>query len=167
MRRPAALAVLLVLVLVVAAACDGGDDGESRSPTSTSRRRPTTTTTAPVSTSSTGGTGTSTTTAPPTSSTTTPQGGCGAQTGIIVDAIGASDELAGQQGTYTVAQCRLAASSPIWAAAQIVPNPGAPIGPATVLLERIGSIWTVSAYGTGAIGCPAPPNVRAELLLTC
>lgn len=167
MHRRAALAVLLALVLVVAAACDGSDDGESRSSTSTSRRRPTTTTTAPPSSTTTGGGATTTTAAPPPSSTTAPQGSCGPATSFITEAIAATDELDGRAGTYTVTNCRLATSSPIWAAADVVPNPGAPIRPATALLERIGAIWTVSAYGTGSIGCPAPPNVRAELSVTC
>ena len=64
--------------------------------------------------------------------------------------------------------CRIAASSPIWAAADIVPNPGVQLDPATVVLQRIGALWNVEATGTSGAGCQtAPANVRTELGLIC
>ena len=63
--------------------------------------------------------------------------------------------------------CRIAASSPIWAAADVVPNPGVAEPTGTAALERIGALWNVVGYGTGALGCEAPPAVQTELGITC
>jgi hypothetical protein len=68
---------------------------------------------------------------------------------------------------YTVADCRLAPSRPIWGAVTLVPKPGATVPRLTVVFERIGSIWNVHSSGTGATGCDAPAPVPAELHLGC
>jgi hypothetical protein len=170
MRARTSIVVATVLALLLLAACDGSDD--SRATTSTSRRRTTTTSSSTTSTSTPTGSSTtappgSTSTVAPTTTTTVAAGTCGGQTQIITDAVQASDQLAGRAGQYSVQQCRIAPSAPIWAAADIVPDPGASLDRASVLLERIGAIWTVVTLGTGSVGCPAPPPARVELLLPC
>lgn len=159
--------MLLVAALVVLGACGGSDGGKQSS--STTRRTTTTTTTASTSTapSSTTGPSTPSSTAPETTTTTAAPGTCGGQEGIIADAINGSDQLSAHTGTFRVVRCRIAQSQPIWAAADIVPDPGSGVPAQSVLLERLGSIWTVVTAGSGAIGCRAPAEVRGELALPC
>jgi len=165
--------VLIVGALVVLAACGGSDGGKAA--TSSTRRRTTTTTGTPGATAPSSTTGSSTPSAPSTPSTVGPAtptttaapGTCGGQEGIIADAVNGSDQLAVHSGTFRVVRCRIAASQPIWAAADVVPDPGSGVVAQSVLLERLGSIWTVVTAGTGSIGCQAPAGVRAELMLPC
>jgi hypothetical protein len=98
-----------------------------------------------------------------------PTGTCGGQTAAIAGAIQASDDdgLASRVGQYSVQNCRIAPSNPIWAAAQAVPNPGVQLDTATVLLERIGASWNVVSVGTSNVGCQAPASVQAELGVSC
>jgi len=49
----------------------------------------------------------------------------------------------------------------------LTPKPGQTVPPLTVVVEQLGSIWTVHSYGTGATGCDAPAPVPAELHLGC
>ena len=167
-RFPLAAALLAVFVAVGLAACDdGGSDKDStprRSATST-RSSSTTTSTVP------GGATGSSTTLPPGSTASTPAsiGTCGNQTPAIVAAIGFGIQgLDSRAGQYTVQECRLAPSSPIWAAAEIVPNPGVVLDGATVVLQRIGALWNVEDTGTSGVGCGVTPsNIRTELRLIC
>jgi hypothetical protein len=156
------VAVLLTLVVAVSlTACDDGGSSKDSKPRKSTTTSSTTTTVA----------GGSSTTVPP-STTTTPTesvGTCGNQTGAIVAAIGGS-EMGGlnqRAGQYTVKECRIAASSAIWAAASVVPNPGVQLDRATVVLQRIGALWNVEAVGTSGTGCDAPANVISDLALVC
>jgi hypothetical protein len=166
--RPRILPVVVVaaLALALAPACDGSD-GKSSTSTTRSRRTTTTSTTSPSGSSTTVPPPSSSTTVPETTTTTAAPGTCGGQTATITEAIQGSDELAERSGQYTVQHCRIAASSPIWAAADVVPNPGVGLERSSVLVERIGSIWTVVALGTDGVGCQAPAPARVELLLPC
>jgi len=69
--------------------------------------------------------------------------------------------------TAAVRRCRIAPSSPIWAAANTVPNPGVPLDGAIVVLQRIGALWTVMDVGTSEVGCTAPASVQHDLGLEC
>ncbi len=66
-----------------------------------------------------------------------------------------------------MSHCRLAQSSPIYAAANTVPNPGVQLDGATVALERIGALWNVVGVGTSQVGCTFPAQVIADLGLVC
>lgn len=166
-RSPFAVVVLAVIVALGLTACDDGGSGKESKP----RRSTTTTSSSTTTTSTVPGAGSSTTTVPSGSATTTPAsiGTCGNQTAAILAAIGFGVQgLDSRAGQYTVQRCRLAPSSPIWAAAEIVPNPGVQLDPATVVLQRIGALWNVEGTGTSGAGCDtAPANVRTELGLTC
>lgn len=160
--------VVMVVVIVALAACDGSSSGEqgTKSRTSTSRRSrsstssTTTSTTRPETSSTTGATATTTSTAP---------GTCGAQSATITAAIEGSDVggLAAQRGNFTVQRCRIAASNPIWAAANTVPNDPTRLDTAIVVLQRIGALWTVMDVGTADVGCMAPVSVQHDLALAC
>jgi hypothetical protein len=168
--RPRASAVPLAVLLaaiVGIGACSGSDGSTGRGATSTSRTRRTTTTTSIPPSSSTTTAGSTSTTVPETTTTTAAPGTCGGQEAIITQAIAASDELAARAGTYTVRSCRIAPSSPIWAAADVVPNPGSSAPGGVVVLERIGAIWSVIALGTSGVGCQVPAAQRAELGVSC
>jgi hypothetical protein len=86
---------------------------------------------------------------------------------MISAAITGGDLQAVPVDSYTVGDCRLAASQPIWSAVTLTPKPGQGVPRLTVVVERIGSIWTVHSYGPGATGCDAPAPVPAELRLGC
>lgn len=154
-----------LLVAVPLAACDdssGKESGPRRSTTSSSS----TTSTTRSSTSST------VPATPPTSAPPAPNdpGTCGNQTDAIIAATNATDAqgLNTRQGEFSVQACHLAASSPIWAAAQIVANPGVTIPRYTVVLQRIGALWNVMDVGeSGHSGCDAPSEIRADLGLGC
>lgn len=174
-RAPlAALAALglAVVLAVVLAACDDGDSNDADRP------RRTTTSSAPSTTTTT----TASTTTPPAGGGTIPDqpdvpttippatvGSCGNQTDALVAAITGSDVggLDARRGQFTVRECRIAASAPIWAAATIVPNPGIQLDRSTVVLQRIGALWNVEEVGTSNLGCDAPPAVRADLGISC
>ena len=70
-------------------------------------------------------------------------------------------------GSYTVTNCRVSTAVPIWAAVTLTPRPGQAVPPITVVVERIGSIWTLHSYATGPTGCDAPAPVPTELALGC
>jgi hypothetical protein len=165
-RRFPFLAVVLTATLALAlAACDSGGSSSSNKP-----RRTTTTSSSTTTTTAAPGAST-TTTAPGTSTTSSAQsvGTCGNQTDAIVSAITTSDVggLNTRQGQYVVRMCRISATSPIWAAADLVPNPGVQLDQATVVLQRIGALWNVDAVGTSGTGCNAPPAVIVDLKLVC
>jgi hypothetical protein len=165
-RLPLVAVVCATTLGVTMTACDSGGSSASRKPhrtTTTSSRSATTTTTGGPSTSTeTSGGGTTT-------STIAPIGTCGNQTTTIVAAVQGSSEggLDQNAGRYTVQRCRIAASSPIWAAAQVVPNPGVQLDQATVVLQRIGALWNVESVGTSQVGCDAPAQVIRDLGLVC
>jgi hypothetical protein len=166
-RFPVVVALLAGLVALGLTACDDGDSGKESKP-----RRSTTTTTASSTTTTTVPSGpTSSTTIPSGSGTTTPApvGNCGPQEPTIVAAIGFGVQgLADRAGQYTVQNCRLAPSAQIWAAAEIVPNPGVQLDRSTVVLQRIGALWNVEDTGTSGVGCSsAPANIQTELGLSC
>jgi hypothetical protein len=165
-RRFPVIAVVLFAALALAlAACDDSSDKESKP------NRSTTTSTSSSTTTTTVAGGTTTTTAPGTSTTLPAQtiGTCGNQTDAIVSAITTSDVggLNTRQGQYAVRMCRISASQPIWAAADLVPNPGVQLDQATVVLERIGALWNVNSVGTSGTGCDAPAAVIVDLGLVC
>jgi hypothetical protein len=167
-RSPFAVAVVATFVAVGLTACDDGGSGKDSKPrrSSTSTRSSTTTTSSTVPGGNTG----STTTLPSGSTTTIPLalGTCGNQTEAITAAIGFGVQgLDSRAGQYTIQKCRIAASSPIWAAAEIVPNPGVQLDPATVVLQRIGALWNVESTGTSNAGCNAPAMVKTDLGLIC
>jgi hypothetical protein len=165
-RLPLVAVLCAAALSVTLAACDSGGSSATPKPhrsTTTSSSSPTTTTTGGPSTSTeTSGGGTPT-------STIAPIGTCGNQTTTIVAAVQGSTEggLAENAGRYTVQRCRIAASSPIWAAAQIVPNAGVQLDGATVVLQRIGALWSVESVGTSQVGCTAPAAVIRDLGLVC
>jgi hypothetical protein len=172
-RRVASLVACLALATALVA-CDRGDSATS-SGTSTStrrhQRRGSTTTTSAATTTTLGGAQPDTPVTDPNapSTTTTPAGGapCGAQEARLA-AVVTGGELTGVPvDRYTVTDCRLASSNLIWAAATLVPKPGASVPRLTVVFERIGSIWTVHSYGSDPTGCDAPAPVPAELALGC
>src|SRR3954452_18079001 len=177
-RRAAALALCVGLVGGLTACDSGGSDKVASTTTSTTRRRkPHASTT----TSSTNTTNTTTTTVagaqPDTavtdpnapSTTTSPAGAapCGAQEPHLAAAVSEGDLGGTQVDRYTIGNCRLASSHLIWGAVTLTPKPGQTVAPMTVALERIGSIWQVHSYASGATGCDAPAPVPAELSLGC
>jgi hypothetical protein len=174
-RRRRATALLLCLGLAGAlAACDSGGSGKAASTTSTTRRRKsraTSTTSSSTTTTTLGGaqpdTAVTDPNAPPT--TTTPGGAasCGAQAPHLTAAVTGGDLGAVPVDSYTVGRCRLASSNLIWGAVTLTPKPGQTVAPMTVVLERIGSIWQVHSFATGATGCDAPAPVPSELGLGC
>ncbi|MGZ4675660.1 MAG: hypothetical protein ACXVJ7_12350 [Acidimicrobiia bacterium] len=168
-------AVVAFALVVGVAACDGGGSSRRAHTTTTTRRRhrpsrTTTTTTAAGGSSTTASTAPTTgTTAPTLPPTTAPPnaGTCAAASGPITAAV-----LGGGLGPvpvadYTVTDCRLSSSHPLWSAVTMAPRPGTTAPRLTVALERIGSIWTVHSYAQGATGCDAPPPVPTELRLGC
>lgn len=165
-RYPFVSILLVAIMAVTVTACDDGGSSKPRKP-----HRSTTTSSSSSSTTSTSAGGSTGSSVPPASSTTTPEsrGTCGNQTDAIVSAIQNSGQggMDTRRGQYTVQRCRLAVSSPIWAAADIVPNPGIALDRATVVLQRIGALWNVMDVGTSGVGCDAPANVRSDLGLSC
>lgn len=163
------------LVVVVAAGCsDGGSESHASPHTTTATgKRSGSSTTEPSSSTT-----TTTTTVPdltdprsqpattvPTSATgSTP---CGARTGTITAGVLSSDLGPVPTGSYTVTHCRLSSTQPTWSAVTLTPRPGQSVTPLTVVMERIGSIWTLHSYSAGPTGCDAPPPVPAELRLGC
>jgi hypothetical protein len=186
MQRPPtrlqSLAAPLVVVALCAtlAACDsGGGSRAARSTTTTTtkhRRKPhaaTTTTSSSTTTTTTLPRGAQPDTAvtdPNVATTTTSPGGaapCGPQEARL-DAVVQSGELQNVPvASYTVTNCRLASSQPIWGAVTLAPNAGTSVAPLTVVFERVGSIWDVHSYGAGATGCDAPAPVPTQLGLGC
>ena len=162
-RRVAIAVVLLTALMLTACNDDSGKaSGTRRSSTSSSSR---------TKSNSTSSTSTPPVT-PPTSAPPAPNdpGTCGNQTDAIVAAINATDAqgLNAHPGEFSVQACHLAASSPIWAAAQIVANPGVTIPRYTVVLQRIGALWNVMDVDeSGHSGCDAPSEIRADLGLGC
>lgn len=157
---------MVAALALVLAACGGddGDDERTEGSSTSSRSSSTTTSTTSVGSSSTTGAGVTTTT-----TTAASAGSCGAQYPAIEAAIKGSDVagLSSQAANLTVVNCRLAPSNPIWAAAEAAPNPGTSLQGGTVVLQRIGALWTVEAVGTDQVGCDAPAPVPTELDLPC
>ncbi|MBK5289136.1 MAG: hypothetical protein JJE46_11805 [Acidimicrobiia bacterium] len=172
--KPSRHLVVVALLVVLAAACSSGSSsttGEGSTSTSRAKRRhpkPTTTTESPSSTSSSSTTTASTEPAPPATAPPPTAGpGCGGRAGPIFAAVQGGDLGPVPLASYTIADCRIADANPIWAAVTLVPNPGANVIRLTVVLQRLGSIWTVFAYGAGPVGCNAPPPVPDQLQLGC
>jgi hypothetical protein len=169
-RIPALLVAALVVLGL--AACDDGDSKSTDKPrrTTTSSTSTSSSSTSPSSTIPPGG-GSTIPTQPNVPTTIPPQtvGNCGNQTDALVAAINGSDVggLNTRVGQFTIQGCRIAASSPIWAAADVVPNPGVQLDRSQVLLQRIGALWNVETVGTSNVGCQAPAAVRVDLKLSC
>jgi hypothetical protein len=164
-RFPVVAVVLATVVAFAATGCDSGGssaaDKPHRSTTTSSRAATTSIPGSATTTTQPGGGGTTTTTA-------VPIGTCGAQTDAILAAIGdGPGGLKENAGKYTVQHCRIAPSSPIYAAANTVPNPGVQLDGATVVLQRIGALWNVDGVGTSQVGCNYPAQVISELGLVC
>jgi len=161
LRRGSVLVSAFALTASLAA-CDGGSQHASDRSTTTSRRHPRTTTT-------TGTGGATSSTAPPATSTTSPPKStdCDGVTDNMSAAALGGDLGSVAIASYDVTGCRRAPSNLIWGAVTLTPKAGQSAAPVTVVLERIGSIWTVHSYGTGATGCDAPPPVPSELGLDC
>jgi hypothetical protein len=65
----------------------------------------------------------------------------------------------------TVSHVKFARSNPSWAVVEIAvtdPN-GRPDGHNFLIVRKIASTWTVIGIGTGALGCPVPVRIRADL----
>ena len=161
-----------LLVLGLAACADSGSSPSPPSTSSTTRRQPNRSTTTSSTTLS------STTTSRPTTSTTAPPpsttissapspSNCGARAGAVYAAVQGGDLGPVPLIDYAITDCRIAESNQIWAAVTLQPKPGTAAVRLTVALQRIGSIWTVAAYGPGAVSCDAPAPAPAELRLGC
>jgi hypothetical protein len=172
-RSPLVAALLAALVTIGLAACDDGGSKSASKPRKTTTTSSTSTTSSSTTTSSTipPGGGSTIPTQPNVPTTIPPQtvGNCGNQTDALVSAINGSDVggLNQRAGQFTIQRCRIAASSPIWAAADVVPNPGVQLDRSQVLLQRIGALWNVESVGTSNVGCQAPAGVRVDLRLSC
>jgi hypothetical protein len=170
-RSPVAAALLALVVTIGLAACDDGDSkGDKPRKTTTSSSSTSSSSTSTSSTIPPGG-GSTIPTQPDVPTTIPPQtvGNCRNQTDALVAAINGTDVggLSTRAGQFTIQKCRIAASSPIWAAADIVPNPGVQLDRSTVVLQRIGALWNVEVVGTSNVGCQAPAGVRVDLGLSC
>jgi hypothetical protein len=171
-----AVSVLLALGLTATlAACGSGGSGasaKSSSTTTTTRRhKPRASTTSTTTTTTLGGAQPDSAVTNPNapSTTTTPAGGapCGAQEPHLTAAVTSGDLGTVPLASYAISNCRLASSNLIWGAVTLTPKPGQTVAPMTVVLERIGSIWDVHSYASGATGCDAPAPVPTELALGC
>jgi hypothetical protein len=173
-RRRAAAVVLCVGLVGVLAACDSGGS-DTAATTSTTRRRKThpssTTSSTSTTTTTIGGAQPDSATTDPNAptTTTTPAGAasCGAQEPHLSAAVSGGDLGTVPIDSYTIGRCRLASSNLIWGAVTLTPKAGQTVAPMTVVLERVGSIWQVHSYGSGATGCDAPAPVPAELGVGC
>lgn len=172
-RPPRLLAVLAVAALGLTACDSGSSTAGTKKHTSTTTRRKSghprrTTTTSGSSTSSTTAAPTTSTTAPPPPSTVPPpSSNCGARAGAIYAAVQGGDLGPVPLASYTISECRIAASNQIWSAVTLVPNAGSGVVQLTVALQRMGSIWQVDSYGQSQVSCDAPPPVPTELRLGC
>lgn len=155
------------LALLALAACDSGT---SNGPSTTSRARRSSTTTAAGDARPSDSDGTAPV-APSTTSTSAPAGNtaimCDARATPITAAVTGGDLGTVPVASYTVTDCRIAPSNQIWAAVNLTPKPGTGVTPLVVVLERVGSIWGVHAYGPDHVGCDAPPPVPTELATGC
>jgi len=161
-----------LLALTLSACSDGGSKPKAqhnRTTTSSQPHRSTTTSTTLDGTGTSSTLATSTTTGPGATSTTTGTrpGGCGAASGPITAAVLSGDLGPVPVASYTVTDCRLSATQPIWAAVTLAPRPGQTVPQLTVAMNRIGALWTVHSYGQGPTGCDAPAPVPTELRLGC
>ena len=174
-RHPLASAGLTVMIvaMVALAGCSsesskpGAKPKSQTSSTTRPRHGSSTTSSTPGATSAPTN---SSSTAPKTSVTTEPpstSGVCGARAAAIYAAIQGGNLGPVPLAKYTISDCRIAASNQIWSAVTLVPNPGSGVVQLTVVLQRIGSIWTVQAYGQTHVSCNAPPPVALELRLGC
>ena len=176
-RRALTLVVTVVLAVAMTA-CDGSGSSKANAGTSTTTKKhkphgSTTTSSTTASTTSTTGTadnpGTPGTTAPTLAPPTAPPtaAGCGEQAARITATIYGGDLQGVPLDSYSIAGCRLAPSAPIWGAVALAPKPGQTAPPLTVVVELLGSIWSVHSFASGATGCDAPAPVPAELQLGC
>jgi hypothetical protein len=153
----AIVAAVLVVAAVFAARAIRDDDDNTAAParSTTTGAGATSTTSAPTTTAA------ATTTAPATTTTAAPVNGappgpCGADSGPIRAAIDAG--VANAQTNADVASCRLAASDPTWAAAQLAAKPGAQFDALTVILHGGAGAWSIVATGGTSAGCGAAPQ---------
>lgn len=165
MRYVSKCLVATTFVIALLAGCGGSKKAEPTSTTKLSSRSSTTTSTV--------GNEPSTTLpseySPIPTTAPTNNGTCGPQFAVIDEAIKGSDNpvLAGAVGTFAVVDCRLSPSIPIWAAANTSPKPGAVLPRQTIVVQRIGAIWTVEEVGTGPVGCNIAQPIPRELQLAC
>jgi hypothetical protein len=157
----AVVAAVLVVAAIVAARAIRDDDtpsaADARGATTSSAVTtvPSSTTAPPVSTTVAAPT---TTAAGPTTSTTGPPGPCGADTAAIRLAVGTA--LGSAAPGPDLAECRLAASDPSWAAARV--------GTTIVVVHRDAGAWAVVAQGGTNAGCgQAPQQVIVDLGQFC
>lgn len=178
MKTPHRVAATSLLVLFALSACSSGSSGSSNASgdrTTTSSRvkghrpRPSTTSTTAAAPSSTSRSSTTTagTTPPDTAPPTASGPGCGTRAGPIFAAVQGGDLATVPLSSYTITDCRISDSDPIWSAVTLTPNPGTGVVRLTVVLQRLGSIWTVNAYGPGPVGCDIPVPARGELRVGC
>ena len=87
----------------------------------------------------------------------------------VEEAVRTSPLTAGvDPAAYVVADVRLAAADPAWAAARIAPVPGAALDPADVVLRDVAGRWEVVELGTAEVGCgTAPAPVLADFGTVC
>ena len=166
---------MLVVAALGVTACDSGASTAStkKHTSTTTRRKPrhprhaTTTTSRGSTSSTTAAPTTSTTPAPPPSTDPPPSSNCGARAGPIYAAVQGGDLGPVPLANYTMADCRIAVSNQIWSAITLIPNAGSGVVQLTVVLQRMGAIWRVEAYGQTNVSCGAPPPVPTELRLGC
>jgi hypothetical protein len=170
-RSPVAAALLAVAVTIGLAACDDGGSKSADKPRKTTTSSSSTSSSTTTSSTIPPGGGSTIPTQPDVPTTIPPQtvGNCGNQTDALVAAINGSEKggLNTRVGQFTIQKCRIAASSPIWAAADVVPSPGVQLDRSQVLLQRIGALWSVESVGTSNVGCAAPVALQGELQLSC
>jgi hypothetical protein len=157
-------AVLVAIAVVVAHGIrDDEPEADRTEPGATTSSAPRTT--QPSTTTSAPATTAAPTTAAPTS-TTGPPGPCGTVTGPIRAAIDAG--VAGAAANADLTSCRLAASDPTWAAAELTPKPGMPFDARTVILHGPAGSWAIVAAGGANAGCgQAPQQVIVDLGQFC
>ncbi len=176
MARRWIIAAIVALVVVVGAVTvalllrDDGSDTAAPAPSSSIARSTTTTTpttTGPSATTApatTGAPAAATTTAAPPVTGSVP-GPCGTATAAIRSAIDAG--VAGAAAA-DIATCRLAASDPTYAAAQLAAKPGGQFAATTVILHGATGAWTIVATGGTNAGCgQVPQQVVVDLGQFC
>jgi hypothetical protein len=174
-RRVGALLVGLGL-LAPLTACDSGGSASSTDPTSTTTQRRARKPRASTSSTSPGATSTTsaaiTTTVPngqagPDGTNPPATASCGVQADRFSAVVYGGDLAVVPVDRYTISDCRLSPTRPIWGAVTLAPKPGETVPPLTVVFERVGSIWTLHSFGEGATGCDAPAPAPSELDLGC
>ncbi len=171
MKRVGRLGLLILCVVAVAACSSGSSSAQDDRTTTTShgKRRPKPTTTTTTTTAPTGDPSPTTVGTVPGPSETPPPAvsgsGCGDRSGPVIAAVQNGDLGGADPNQFTITDCRIADANPIWAAVTLVPKAGA--GRLTVVLQRVGSIWTIYGVGPTGVGCDTPAPVPTQLRLGC